>query len=275
MGWQRGASFGKMAGNQNMNPPGSIIAWGEKARDYWEAFLGLFYPNVCQICNEGEAGQREGYVCARCWTRPDGIQFIVAPFCRVCGLPFEGEMTGGFECGNCRDERLYFHSARAAVRLSGLVQEVIHKYKYNHAAWFEPFLSDLLLREALPVVQNETYDYIVPIPLHWRKRQARSFNQAEALARVLGKTTGIPVHKRLLKRVKPTETQTRLTRAQRAANVQHAFAWRGQEALQGERILLFDDVLTTGATANACAKLLMANGAGRVDVWTVARGILK
>lgn len=259
-----------------MNAPTSTIAWAEVAREYWEAFLGLFYPNVCQVCGEGDAGKPEGYVCKRCRSRPDGIQFITEPFCKVCGLPFEGEITTtGFECGNCRDERLHFHSARAAVRFSGLVREVLLKYKYNQAAWFEPFLGDLLLREALPALQREAYDLLVPIPLHWRKRQQRSFNQAETLARVLSKATGIPVHKRLLRRVQPTETQTRLTRAQRAANVQRAFAWRGKQPLKGEKIVLLDDVLTTGATANACAKLLMANGAGRVDVWTVARGILR
>ena len=258
-----------------MEPSSRNAIWVERARLYWEALLGLFYPNVCQICREEEAGARDGYVCGRCWSKPDGVEFIVAPFCKVCGLPFEGEITGAFECGNCRDERLYFHSARAAVMFKGLVQEVIHRYKYNHAAWFEPFLVDLLGRAALPVLQEGGYDLIVPIPLHWRKRQMRSFNQAEALARGLSRLSGIPVHRKLLKRVLPTETQTRLTRAQRAENVRRAFSWRGKERLNGEKLVLFDDVVTTGATANACAKLLMANGAGQVDVWTVARGILK
>ena len=240
-----------------------------------DAFLSLFYPEVCQICREGEAGPKEGYVCGSCWSQPDGIEFIVPPFCNVCGLPYEGEITGGFECANCRDERLYFHSARAAVRLSGLVQDVIHRYKYNHAAWFEPFLLDLLLRQAAPDIEREQYHFIVPIPLHWRRRQLRSFNQAEALGCGLSRLTGIPLEKRLLRRVKSTDTQTRLTRAQRAANVQNAFAWKAPFRLSGEKILLLDDVMTTGATANACAKVLMRNGAGRVDVWTVARGILR
>lgn len=241
----------------------------------WESFLSLFYPDVCQICQAREAGRREGYVCQACWSQPDGIDFIVPPFCKVCGLPFEGEITGLFECGNCRDERLYFHSARAAVKFSGLVQDVIHRYKYNHAAWFEPFLLEILLRQAAPVLQQEQYQLIVPIPLHWRKRQIRSFNQAEALGRALSKATGIPLQKQLLRRTKATETQTRLSRAQRAENVRNAFAWKAPFALNGEKVILFDDVMTTGATANACAKLLMRNGAGRVDVWTVARGILR
>jgi ComF family protein len=237
--------------------------------------LTLVYPDICQICREGTATAGEGYVCAACWTRKDGVQFIVAPYCNHCGLPFEGDVTVEFQCSNCRDDKFHFGQARAAVRLSGLVQEVIHRYKYNQATWFEPFLADLLARQAVPELSRDKWDYLVPIPLHWAKLRERSFNQSLRLARALSRTTGIAVHTRLLRRTTSTRTQTRLTRAQRAENVRRAFAYRAKSRLSGERIIIVDDVLTTGATANACAKLLMQNGAGRVDVWTVARGVLQ
>jgi ComF family protein len=240
-----------------------------------DRLLSLFYPNVCQVCRGARAGVKEGYVCASCRTRKDGVRFIEQPFCRCCGLPFAGEITVAFECANCRDEKFYFRSARAAVRLSGLVQEVIHRYKYNHATWFEPFLLELLLRACQPALAPEKWDYIVPIPLHWRKLRERSFNQSLRLSRALSKATGIPVHNRLLRRIESTRTQTRLTRSQRAENVKRAFSYRAKAPLTGERIILVDDVLTTGATANACAKLLMQNGASVVDVWTIARGVLQ
>jgi ComF family protein len=240
-----------------------------------DRFLALFYPNVCQICREEKANAREGYVCANCWSKRDGVHFIVAPYCKCCGLPFEGEITVTFECGNCREEHFHFRSARAAVKLSGLVQDVIHRYKYNQAVWFEPFLTDLLVRQAVPALATEPWDWIVPIPLHWIKLRARSFNQSLRLARALGKATRVPVKTSLLRRIDPTRTQTRLTRAERAENVKRAFHFRGRESLNGARIVLVDDVLTTGATANACAKLLMQNGASVVDVWTVARGVLR
>jgi ComF family protein len=241
----------------------------------FDRLLSLVYPNVCQICRQQLATAREGYVCAGCRSRKDGVQFIVEPFCRCCGLPFEGDIDVSFECSNCRDETFHFRSARAAVRLSGLVQDVIHRYKYTQATWFEPFLADLLARQALAVLARERWDCIVPIPLHWLKLRERSFNQSLRLARALGKRARIPVNTRLIRRAEFTRTQTRLTRAQRAENVKRAFVFASRRPLNGERIILLDDVLTTGATANACAKLLTQNGAATVDVWTVARGILK
>jgi len=240
-----------------------------------DRLLSLFYPNVCQICRSNSATARAGYVCGPCRDRKDGVHFIEEPYCRCCGLPFDGAITVSFECANCRDEQFYFRSARAAVRLSGLVQDVIHRYKYHQATWFEPFLMDLLLRSAAPVLSREPWDCIVPIPLHWLKLRERSFNQSLRISRALGTSSGIPVQARLLRRVQPTRTQTRLTRSQRAANVKGAFAFRGKRPLAGERIILIDDVLTTGATANACAKLLVQNGASVVDVWTIARGVLQ
>jgi len=237
--------------------------------------LAFVYPDVCQICRAETATAPEGYVCSRCWSRKDGVKFIVAPYCHCCGMPFDGDISISFECSNCRGERFHFRTARAAVRLSGLVQDVIHRYKYNQATWFEPFLLDLLARQALPSLAREEWDYIVPIPLHWLKLRERSFNQSARLAGLLSKRSGIPVNTRLLRRRSATRTQTRLTRSQRAENVRKAFTYRPRTPLSGERIILVDDVLTTGATANACAKILVQNGAAVVDVWTVARGVLQ
>jgi ComF family protein len=114
---------------------------------------------------------------------------------------------------------------------------------------------------------------IVPVPLHPTKAREREFNQAERLADRLGCAMRIPVNKRLVRRVLPTRTQTQLSREERLANVHNAFAMRHRQKLNGERILLVDDVFTTGATTSACAGVLRAAGAGEVCVWTVARGI--
>jgi ComF family protein len=237
-----------------------------------ESLLALVYPNVCQICKEGYALQ-DGYVCARCERKDVG--FIEPPFCGCCGLPFEGEITTEFVCANCHDVRLHFRAARSAVEFSGAVKEAIHGYKYNHAIWFEAFLVKLLAKEAVPVLAREKWDWIVPIPLHWLKRLERSFNQAERLAKALSRATGIPVNGKLVRRARRTEVQARLSRSERAENVKGAFAYRGRVPLEGARIVLIDDVMTTGATASACAKVLVQNGAEVVDVWTVARNVLK
>ena len=168
---------------------------------------------------------------------------------------------------------LRFQSARAAVVAGKLVLDVIHRYKYQRALWFEPFLADLLVRAARPILAAEHWDMIVPVPLHPLKKREREFNQAERLAARLGAATGIPVDTRVLRRVAPTRTQTLLTREQRAANVRNAFAVRPGCQLDSGRIIIVDDVLTTGATTSACARALQAAGAEEVCVWTVARGL--
>ena len=232
--------------------------------------LGFIYPNVCQICGEERATPAEGFVCARCRHQ---VHFIEPPFCRRCGLPFDGALTAAFECANCRGMDLHFSSARSAVSATGMMLDVIHRYKYRRALWFEPFLADLLVRRALPELHAQRWHRIVPVPLHPSKQRQREFNQAEHLARHLSAAANIPLDTELLKRVVATRTQTKLTRQQRAENMRNAFAMRDGQKLTGERILLFDDVFTTGATTDACAKVLRAAGAEEVAVWTLARGL--
>lgn len=234
-----------------------------------EAALGFVYPNVCQICGAARATRAEGYVCPQCWQK---VRFIKPPFCERCGLPFPGSFTGAFECTNCRELELHFRSARSAVTASGPVLEAIHKYKYKRALWFEPFLADLVIREAVPELRQQTWDWIVPVPLHPAKKRKREFNQAERLATFLSAAAGIPMNTTLLQRVTATETQTKLTREKRSANMRHAFTMKNRRKLDGERILVFDDVFTTGATTDACARVLLAAGASEVSVWTLARG---
>jgi ComF family protein len=169
--------------------------------------------------------------------------------------------------------QLHFRSARSAVVAHNVVREAVHRYKYQRALWFEPFLADLFLREARPALSEQNWDFIVPVPLHAVKHREREFNQAERLAAHLGAATQIPLNPKLLARVRPTATQTLLTRKQRAANMRGAFAVRPGARLNGERVILVDDVFTTGATTSACAQVLRAAGAGDVCVWTVARGL--
>jgi ComF family protein len=232
--------------------------------------LNLLYPPVCQLCHGHRAGAREGFVCAKCWSH---VRFIRAPFCERCGLPFTGDLTTSFVCTNCNNLKLHFTSARSAVVAKTVVLEAIHRFKYSRALWFENFLAGLLVREAAPVLARGTWHHIVPVPLHPVKRREREFNQAALLAAPLARATKIPLDEKLLRRVNPTATQTLLTREERAANMKSAFAVRKGTRLAGRRIVLVDDVFTTGATTNACAAALRAAGAAEVGVWTVARGL--
>ena len=239
-------------------------------RGWLNAGLGLIYPEVCQLCRGARATPAEGYVCSGCRAK---VRFIQTPFCERCGRPYEGDITSEFECANCREMEWHFQSARSAVVARDPVLEAIHRYKYQRAFWFEPFLAELLIRAAGPALAGKKGDMIVPVPLHPTKLREREFNQAERLADRLGAATRIPVNKRLLRRVVLTRTQALLKRPERLANVRHAFAMRDGQRLNGERLVLVDDVFTTGATTGACAQVLAAAGAGEVCVWTVARGI--
>ena len=243
------------------------------AKSWLDAGLNFFYPPVCQLCGLNRVSLVEGCVCSSCWSREGGVRFINPPYCDRCGLPYEGDITTAFECGNCREMELHFRQARSAVVAAGIVLEVIHRYKYQRALWFEPFLAGLLDRRAAPELRRQDWDMIIPVPLHPLKKREREFNQAERLGRCLARTTGIPLNVDLLKRVEPTRTQTLLTRTERAANVRHAFAMQTKESLTGKRVVIFDDVLTTGATTSACARILRQAGAADVCVWSVARGV--
>lgn len=238
--------------------------------DWLKTGLGFFYPEICQLCENERATAKDGFVGPECWRQ---VRFIRAPFCERCGLPFEGEITNKFECTNCREMELHFSYARSAVVAKSVVLEAIHRFKYSHALWFENFLTDLLLREAAPVLHGQNWDFIAPVPLHSLKEREREFNQAEILAGHLSAATKIPLNTKLLRRVTPTMTQTRLTKQQRAENMRGAFAVHPGMKLSGEKIILVDDVFTTGATTSACAKALRKAGAGEVCVWTVARGL--
>jgi ComF family protein len=232
--------------------------------------LGFLYPEICRLCEAERATAREGFVGPRCRQR---VRFIKPPFCARCGLPFEGDLTTPFECTNCRELELHFSSARSAVVAKGVVLETVHRYKYHRHLWFENFLAGLFLREAVPGLRGENRDLIVPVPLHPLKQREREFNQAERLAVHLADALRLPLNTKLLRRVTPTGTQTLLTRQERAANMRGAFAVRRGARLDGKRVVLVDDVFTTGATTNACAWTLLGAGADDVCVWTVARGL--
>jgi ComF family protein len=239
-------------------------------RSWLESGLALVYPEVCQLCKAEPATPAEGFVGRQCWSR---VRFIRPPFCERCGLPYEGELPTPFVCANCHDVKLHFTSARSAVAAKGVVLEAIHQFKYARALWFENFLAGLLVREAAPVLRGQGWDCLIPVPLHPLKEREREFNQSALMARRLGQAVNIPCQERILLRTTPTATQTHLNREDRAGNMKKAFAVRPGASLAGRRVVLVDDVFTTGATTNDCARALRAAGAAEVCVWTVARGL--
>lgn len=263
----------------NVDAPSIELAGGRRvanlasrAAPWSEAFLSLFYGDVCEGCKERRATAREGYVCVACRA---SVKFVQPPFCQCCGAVFAGAITSAFECANCRDLELAFSHARAVALAEGVLLDVLHRYKYESGLWVEPFLSQLFAEHAGPLVKAGGWDLIVPVPLHPRREKEREFNQAEVLGDALSKASGVAFEANLLQRVVDTRTQTRLSRSERQENVRRAFRFKGtKEHVKGKRIIVVDDVLTTGATANGCARLLRQNGAQDVCVWTLARSRL-
>jgi len=236
--------------------------------DFTEAVLDLFSPPVCFLCWEPTHRKRRA-LCWACLRKP-----LLGAEEKLCAVCF-GRMTGaGDTCGECEQKRPAFEQARAAALFAGDVRKLVHLYKYRRALWLCNDFSDWLHGCFLTHYNGVPFDCIVPVPVTLRKLLTRHYNQSEFLARELGRRVDLPCLPRALARRGGLVTQTTLTRHERASNVARAFRVRQPKKIAGRRILLLDDVFTTGATANACARELRRAGAKSVHVITVARGML-
>jgi ComF family protein len=202
--------------------------------------------------------------------RPAGV-VLREPFCERCAQPYPAAVSGPFRCANCAGARCWYDQARAAYLSRGAVRDAIHRFKYDRVFWLRRWLGAWLCEGYDRYFAGAGIDAVVPVPLFPRRRRWREFNQAEELAEWLGRERGVPVW-RCLRRVRDTETQSTLDRRGRHENLRGAFELASGAAVREASLLMIDDVFTTGATVDACARVLKAEGARRVDVLTVARG---
>jgi ComF family protein len=200
------------------------------------------------------------------------LQVIAAPICARCGNPVEGRIDHVYECFHCTETLPRFDCARSAVRFAGSATSLIHDFKYHHAFWLQEDLADLLQACVVAHFGDQTFDAICAVPLHHVRRRERGFNQAALLAASLARRLQRPLRLSYLIRVRDTGTQTHLTARDRLTNVKGAFEARRPGRFRGQRLLLVDDVMTTGATVSACAGVLKGAGAASVHVVTLARG---
>lgn len=228
--------------------------------------IGIVYPPSCIACQTA-TGEAQA-LCPACW---GGIGFIERPYCERLGTPFAVDLGEGLVSPAAIADPPVFARARAVCRFDGTARELVHRLKYGDRTDLALTLGRMMTqagRELLPDA-----GVIVPVPLHRTRLWSRRFNQAAALAQVVARQTGVPFAPLALARVKRTRQQVGLTRAQRAENLQGAFRVPAgtRPRIEGRRILLVDDVLTTGATANAAARALLRAGASAVDLLTFAR----
>src|SRR6516162_2588453 len=227
--------------------------------------LDIALPPLCAACREPVAGRG---LCASCRSK---LSFITRPYCERLGTPFVYDPGPGVLSMEAIADLPAYNRARAALRFDEISRALVHGLKYGDRLDLAPMMGRWISQAGRELLAEA--DALIPVPLHWRRLWARRFNQSGMLAAAVSSQTGVPVAAGGLKRVKPTAQQVGLSRTERAANVQGAFRVPsdGKAAVTGRRLVLIDDVLTSGATVDGCARALLRAGAANVDVLVFAR----
>jgi ComF family protein len=241
-------------------------------RKIFDGFLNLVYPDACFLCATPVFRSREYGVCSLCWQKILALK-ILSPRCPSCGLPLPNfEEDSNHLCGSCLQQLPSYSGARSFGYYAAEVRRVIHELKFDGRRHLVELLAPLLAGVFGDSWDRSDFDYITAVPLHPKRRRERGFNQAELLAKGLCQRIAIPyIH--TLKRLQYTLPQVGLTDSQRRANIRQAFHCIDPQKIAKCRILLIDDVMTTGATVAGAAQTLVKAGAGSVSVLTVARTV--
>src|SRR5262249_38364324 len=250
---------------------------GEDRRGRWARVAGVLrgagrivldtaLPPLCPACKRPVAD--DGGLCPGCWSQ---LSFITPPYCERLGIPFAYDPGPGVLSMQAIADPPAYERARAAVRYDEIARTLVHALKYGDRLDLAPTLGRWMVQAGGALLADA--DALVPVPLHWRRLWMRRFNQSAALAEVIAAQVKLPVTHAALTRVKATRPQVGLTASERALNVQGAFRVRAEARadVKDRRLVLIDDVLTSGATIDACARALLRAGAAAVDVLVFAR----
>lgn len=236
----------------------------------FHSVLDWFYPRHCYHCGRPLHEGRSRMLCGDC-SGELSARRIVGEVCQQCGFPFAGPVAPGTLCTTCRAERRHFDRARAFFTYAGPAVSIIQHFKFDGSFFLGPrLLAGVLDRGWMPTDMDGA-EAVVPVPLHPRRRRERGYDQALLLSRVLAERLGCRLLGGVLVRTRYTSQQALLPVERRWDNVRGAFAVRKPARVRGRRLLLMDDVMTTGVTADECARALKGAGAGHVQVLTLAR----
>lgn len=230
----------------------------------------LVFPPRCIACGNLAAGHEENLLCPSCLSR---IHFIRSPVCPRCGIPFAAEEDRDHLCGGCVTDPGCFSAARALGRYETVLLEAIHRFKYQGRVHVGEALGRFMAAYDYASFRIADYAMLIPVPLHRKRLRERGFNQSVVLAREVAKHHSIPMSFSVLRRSVWTEPQVTLGREDRGANVRGAFEVADSASIKDKKILLVDDVFTTGSTVEECARVLRRSGAAEVGVLTLARAV--
>lgn len=236
-------------------------------KQFIRALLDTILPPVCHMCRSFIPNAGTLHICPTC---RDSLPLVSSPLCSVCGIPFTG--TGNdHQCGACLLHPPHFDTARAHVLYEGPVRDLIHSFKYDRRTHLRYPLALLTLEGLGDFLAEQSPQLIVPVPLHRFRLRQRGFNQAVLLGNTLSRHLSLPLLPDALARTRHTEPQIKLAATERRSNVKGAFAVKKPDRIAGKRILLLDDIMTTGSTLDECAKELKNAGAEAVIAVTIAR----
>ena len=236
-------------------------------KNIFKNILNLLLPPRC--CHCGKTVLSEHTLCEKCFNQ---INFISAPYCKLCGMPFENEKDANLNlvCAACASKKKVTRMDRSAMFYDDFSKKLILDFKFYGRTQNAQILTKWLYAAGADIFL-EGVDLIMPVPLSYRRLLRRGYNQSAILARLLAKQTGVKVDVLNLKKTKHTPPQSLLAGNARLKNVKNAFRLQKEDKVRGKRVVLVDDVLTTGATLNECAAVLKKAGALSVDTLTIAR----
>lgn len=234
------------------------------------ALAELLFPSLCLSCGRVLSERGKHSFCPDCHSK---IRFVREPICPSCGIPYPVEEGPVHVCGECILRPPLIGAARSLGVYESVLHELIHAFKYGGNPTLGERLGRLMADHAYPGFHVRDYSLIVPVPLHSRRLRQRGYNQSVILAREIAKRHGVAMDFRALRRIVDTDSQTGLKKKERQSNIKHAFSLPDPEAIRGRRVLLVDDVYTTGSTLGECARILLEGGADAVGALTLARAI--
>ena len=231
-------------------------------KQLFKSLINIIMPPLCGICREFI--HAEGGLCASCM---ENVSYIMENDCQICGYPFDVPVGNNMVCGACLQNKPHFQRAYACICYAGTLKNLILRFKHADGTYLAPIITKMMTS----MIRRRFIeaDMIIPVPLSYKKHFKRHYNQSALIARLIAKDINVPFYSHILKRIKDN-TQKDASKIMRMQAVKNSFICHPQ-AVQGKKVILIDDVMTTGATVNECSRMLIKAGAKSVIVVTFAR----